>query len=143
MIQRSFTGYRPIMSIINKKNLSFILGIIALLAISWFQTNPQTHAPSTTPSTTSQNSFSPELEHTIRLIQNNGPYPHKQDNSIFHNREKRLPIKPRGYYREYTVRTPHLNHRGAKRVVTGGNPPVTYYYTEDHYQSFIKLKVQP
>jgi ribonuclease T1 len=79
---------------------------------------------------------SPELKHTLQLIERNGPFPYSQDGSVFQNRERHLPGKPRGYYHEYTVKTPGLNHRGARRVVTGGNPPVVFYYTQDHYNSF-------
>ena len=59
---------------------------------------------------------------------------------MFENRERLLPIKSRGYYREYTVDTPGLSHRGPRRVVTGGNPPEVYYYTEDHYRSFVRIQ---
>lgn len=62
---------------------------------------------------------------------------------MFQNRERQLPAQPRGYYREYTVRTPGLSHRGPRRIVTGGNPPVIYYYTEDHYKSFRVLEPRP
>ncbi len=55
---------------------------------------------------------------------------------MFGNREGHLPRKPRGWYREYTVDTPGLSHRGARRIVTGGNPPQTWHYTSDHYDSF-------
>ena len=79
---------------------------------------------------------SPELKQTLQLIERNGPFPYSQDGSVFQNRERHLPGKPRGYYHEYTVKTPGLNHRGARRVVTGGNPPVVFYYTQDHYNSF-------
>lgn len=82
-----------------------------------------------------------ELQHTLSLIRQGGPYPHAQDDTVFQNRERLLPQQPRGYYREYTVRTPGLSHRGARRVVTGGQPPEVYYYTEDHYRSFRKLEV--
>jgi len=77
-----------------------------------------------------------ELEKTLALIQRNGPFPHDRDGMVFQNRERLLPARPRGYYREYTVRTPGLSHRGPRRIVTGGNPPEVFYYTEDHYQSF-------
>ena len=117
-----------------KKILSTIIGLALLLLLAWLQLEP---------SNSKQTQYSPELRQTLALIQQGGPYPYRQDNSLFHNREKRLPLKPRGYYREYTVPTPNLKHRGAKRVVTGGQPPEVYYYTEDHYQSFIQLKVQP
>lgn len=84
-----------------------------------------------------------ELSRTLSLIQQGGPFPHSQDGSTFHNRERLLPSKPRGYYREYTVATPGLNHRGARRVVTGGQPPEIYYYTGDHYRSFRQIAGKP
>lgn len=77
-----------------------------------------------------------EARSTIALIQRGGPFPHRQDGSVFGNREGHLPRQPRGWYREYTVDTPGLSHRGARRIVTGGNPPQTWYYTSDHYDSF-------
>jgi len=78
----------------------------------------------------------PEAVHTLELIARGGPYPYRKDGSVFHNRERLLPEQPRGYYREYTVDTPGLDHRGARRIVTGGRPPVEAFYTDDHYQSF-------
>ena len=77
-----------------------------------------------------------EARTTLDLIERNGPFPHRQDGGVFGNREGRLPSKSRGYYREYTVETPGLDHRGARRIVTGGQPPSVYYYTDDHYDSF-------
>ncbi|MDP5142017.1 hypothetical protein ORJ00_04615 [Rheinheimera baltica] len=77
-----------------------------------------------------------ELQKTLLRIRNNGPFPYDRDGITFHNRERLLPLKASGYYREYTVDTPGLSHRGPRRVVTGGNPPDVYYYTEDHYRSF-------
>ena len=78
---------------------------------------------------------------TIRRIQQGGPHPYPQDDKTFFNREGHLPQKPRGYYREYTVDTPGLNHRGARRIVTGGQPPKVWYYTDDHYNSFRSFPV--
>lgn len=77
-----------------------------------------------------------EAHDTIRLIARGGPFPHRQDGSVFGNREGHLPAKPRGYYREYTVDTPGLSHRGARRIITGGDPPEAWYYSDDHYDSF-------
>ncbi|HVK52036.1 MAG TPA: ribonuclease domain-containing protein [Pseudoxanthomonas sp.] len=77
-----------------------------------------------------------EARRTLQLIAQGGPYPHRQDGSVFGNREGRLPAQARGYYHEYTVDTPGLNHRGARRIVTGGNPPSEFYYSDDHYDSF-------
>ncbi|MBS0458412.1 MAG: ribonuclease [Proteobacteria bacterium] len=78
---------------------------------------------------------------TLQLIAQGGPFPHPQDGGVFGNYEGRLPHKPRGYYHEYTVETPGAGNRGARRIVTGGNPPDIYYYTDDHYDSFRRFEV--
>jgi guanyl-specific ribonuclease Sa len=83
----------------------------------------------------------PEAQQTLRLIARGGPFPYPQDGSVFGNRERRLPDKPRGYYHEYTVDTPGLNHRGTRRIITGGQPPVVYYYTDDQYDTFRSFQV--
>jgi ribonuclease T1 len=76
-----------------------------------------------------------EAQQTIVLIQKGGPFPYPQkDGTVFGNFERRLPKAARGYYREYTVPTPGVRHRGARRIVTGGRQD--YYYTGDHYKSF-------
>ena len=80
---------------------------------------------------------------TLELIDRGGPYPYKKDGSTFSNREALLPAQPRGYYREYTVPTPGADTRGARRIIAGGNPPVEYWYTGDHYQSFRRFTWVP
>lgn len=79
-----------------------------------------------------------EARETIALIKEGGPFPYAKDRSIFGNYEGHLPRKRRGYYREYTVKTPGLTHRGPRRIVSGGTPTMTaeFYYTADHYRSF-------
>lgn len=77
-----------------------------------------------------------EARETLRLIDAGGPFPYRRDGITFQNREGRLPEQPKGYYREYTVPTPGRSDRGAQRIVTGGKPPVSYYFTADHYKSF-------
>jgi len=84
-----------------------------------------------------------EARRTIALIQQGGPFPHRQDGSVFGNREQRLPPRPRGYYREYTVDTPGAGNRGARRIVTGGTPPTGWFYTDDHYETFRSFDVPP
>lgn len=84
-----------------------------------------------------------EAADTMARITRGGPFEHRQDGGVFGNREGLLPPKPRGYYREYTVATPGLDHRGARRIVTGGTPPVVWYYTHDHYRSFRRFEVTP
>jgi ribonuclease T1 len=83
----------------------------------------------------------PEARDTIVLIQRGGPFPNRQDGSVFGNREGHLPERPRGYYREYTVDTPGLSHRGTRRIVTGGDPVEIWYYSDDHYESFHSFSV--
>ncbi|EMD26230.1 ribonuclease domain-containing protein [Amycolatopsis azurea] len=73
---------------------------------------------------------------TWKLITAGGPYPYpRNDDVTFQNREKVLPAKDSGYYREYTVKTPGSPDRGARRLVTGTGKEL--YYTEDHYKSFV------
>ena len=79
-----------------------------------------------------------EAKHTLELIKNNGPFPYPQDGATFGNREKRLPQRARGYYREYTVKTPGARDRGARRIVAGNGGE--FYYTEDHYRSFRRIR---
>lgn len=80
----------------------------------------------------------PEAQKTLKLIDQGGPFPYPQkDGTIFYNRERLLPVKPSGYYREYTIPTPGINHRGARRFVTGKQREI--YYTNNHYQSFFKV----
>jgi ribonuclease T1 len=81
----------------------------------------------------------PEGQTTYRLIHQGGPFPYEKDGSVFGNRERQLPRQARGYYREYTVKTPGAKNRGARRIVCGGEVPVrpeACYYTADHYASF-------
>lgn len=80
----------------------------------------------------------PEAQHTLRLIDAGGPFPFQRDGVIFGNREKLLPVRPRGYYREYTVTTPGVKNRGARRIITGN--PFERYYTDNHYQSFYRIR---
>ncbi|MDI3514478.1 MAG: ribonuclease domain-containing protein [Gammaproteobacteria bacterium] len=85
----------------------------------------------------------PEAVETLALIQRGGPFPYRKDGTTFQNRERLLPGKPRGYYREYTVPTPGSRDRGARRIVTGGDPPEVFYYTADHYRSFRRIEPLP
>lgn len=102
-----------------------------------------------------------EARETLQLIRQGGPFPYARDGSVFGNRERLLPLRERGHYREYTVRTPGARDRGARRIVAGGcdGPPAPaakagrnqqhfvapcaageYYYTDDHYASFRRIR---
>lgn len=82
-----------------------------------------------------------EARATISLVQEGGPYPYPDnDDARFGNYEGVLPDEELGYYREYTVDTPGVSHRGARRIVTGGEgDPEVWYYTDDHYESFCEV----
>ena len=79
-----------------------------------------------------------EAQQTLELIRNNGRFPYKQDGSTFGNRERRLPLRANGYYREYTVKTPGAKDRGARRIVAGNGGE--FYYTADHYRTFMRIR---
>ena len=86
----------------------------------------------------------PQGREVMEQIREGGPFRYEKDGTVFGNRERLLPGQTRGYYREYTVPTPGLSHRGARRIVCGGQQPrqpETCFYTEDHYSSF-RLIVQ-
>jgi ribonuclease T1 len=84
-------------------------------------------------------------QETHRLILAGGPFPYAKDGVVFGNRERLLPRKARGFYREYTVKTPGARNRGARRLVCGGTPPTSpevCYYTGDHYASFQRIRAE-
>lgn len=84
----------------------------------------------------------PEAVKTHGLILSGGPFPYSKDGSVFGNRERMLPLQKRGFYREYTVRTPGARDRGARRIVCGGKQPAApeaCYYSADHYASFRRI----
>ncbi|HEX5091418.1 MAG TPA: ribonuclease domain-containing protein [Burkholderiales bacterium] len=80
----------------------------------------------------------PEARQVLARIESGGPHPERRDGAVFHNREGRLPARPSGYYREYTVRTPGVSGRGARRIVAGERGE--RYYTADHYRTFLRIR---
>ena len=87
-----------------------------------------------------------EARATLALIRSGGPFPYRKDGTAFQNRERRLPLRPRGYYTEYTVPTPGVRDRGARRIIAGrgatGDPATSgeYWYTDDHYETFRRIR---
>ncbi|MGO2340592.1 MAG: ribonuclease domain-containing protein [Psychrobacter sp.] len=144
----------------NKKSpLSTLFSLIAIIAVAFYffdDIKSTAFSDSAAPTAISQNSSGgsnsapassvtgdAQIDKTIMLIKQGGPFPYpNKDGTSFYNREGRLPAQSQGYYREYTVPTPGVSHRGARRIVTGGNPPTVYYLTVDHYDSFKKLDVK-
>jgi len=84
----------------------------------------------------------PQGRDVMVQIRQGGPFRYEKDGTVFGNRERLLPREKRGYYREYTVPTPGLSHRGARRIVCGGTQvraPEACFYTDDHYASFRRI----
>ena len=108
--------------------LALVAGLVACAPPAGSDTRLPSHA-----------GLPPEAIETLALIQRGGPFPYRKDGTTFQNRERLLPARPRGYYREYTVPTPGSRDRGARRIVSGGEPPEVFYYTADHYRSFREI----
>lgn len=79
-----------------------------------------------------------EAQQTLTLIRTGGPFPYARDGIVFGNYEKILPQRPRGYYQEYTVRTPGRRDRGPRRIIAGQRGE--YFYTDDHYRTFRRIR---
>lgn len=144
-----------------KTGLSTLLSFIALIAVAVFffsdltasffaDSTPATSITQIVSKTSSPDTAATaaitgdaQIDQTLALIQQGGPFPYpNKDGTTFYNREGKLPAQSQGYYREYTVPTPGVSHRGARRIVTGGHPPTVYYLTVDHYDSFRPLQVR-
>ena len=116
-----------------------LIGLILVAALWWWVDTSTEPMPAD--STTSETSIEDgtgglpvEALQTLDLVDQGGPFPYDRDGTTFQNRERLLPAKPSGYWKEYTVPTPGASDRGARRLVVGAGGEV--YYTADHYQSF-------
>jgi len=90
------------------------------------------------PTSVSEAGLPSEARDILRLIKQHGPFPFPRDGVVFGNYEHRLPQQSRGYYHEYTVKTPGARNRGARRIVCGPLPEC--YYSGDHYRTFQRIK---
>lgn len=115
--------------------VAFALGIAALASTADAQRGPP---PSPAVGDVERAQLPPEAIGTLALMRKGGPYPHAKDGAVFGNREGHLPRQRRGYYREYTVRTPGSRTRGARRIVRGASGEL--YYTDDHYNTFRRIR---
>ena len=114
------------------------IGVAGLLAVGTLQARDV--APSA--GTVALAELPAEAQSVHAAIRSGGPFAYSKDGSVFGNRERFLPIQTKGYYREYTVKTPGAADRGARRIVCGGTVPVApaaCYYTADHYSSFQRI----
>ena len=123
----------------SKLGLALVLGLHLLGSPS---AEAKTESPAESVGIVALAGLPPEARETRRLIGTGGPFPYEKDGTVFRNRERLLPAEARGFYREYTVKTPGLKHRGARRIVCGGREPsrpVSCYYTADNYASFRRI----
>lgn len=136
--------------------------VLVVVALTWFIQRPQspppaptrssagvstsattggaasaTNTPTSGLSTIDESALPVQARTTLELIRAGGPFPHRQDDATFSNREGILPKQARGYYREYTVRTPGSSDRGPRRIVAGRDHDL--YWTTDHYASFRQI----
>ncbi len=119
-------------------------GLIALLVCTAGAVQargPQDGAGFGTAATVSVAELPRQGRETYELIRAGGPFPYDKDGVVFGNRERILPAQRRGFYREYTVKTPGSRDRGARRIVCGGaaRTPDACFYSADHYASFRKI----
>lgn len=128
-----------------------VAGLILVLSLAQARNHHSPHPAQSANSESSQNSswgadaggtispaqLPPEGRDTLQLIKRGSPFPYSRDGVVFSNFEGILPKQQRGYYREYTVKTPGISHRGARRIVCGVVPEC--YYTSDHYKSFKRI----
>jgi ribonuclease T1 len=113
--------------------------VAVLLALSLFASGAASaqRAPTAIPEVAAAE-LPAEARQTIAQIRKGGPFLHERDGAPFRNFEKQLPVRSRGYYSEYTVRTPGVKNRGARRIVAGKGGE--FYYTDDHYRSFRRIQ---
>ena len=114
----------------------FVAALLALALVAWTGLTAG-RVPETIPEIASAE-LPREARETLKLIEQGGPYPYERDGAVFGNFERLLPTRERGYYREYTVATPGIKHRGARRIVAGKGGE--RYYTDDHYRSFRRIR---
>jgi ribonuclease T1 len=120
---------------VNQARWWLLLGLLLCLPFAQARSH-HSHGAAVT-STIAAAELPPEARNTLQLIKSNGPFPYPRDGVVFGNYEHILPQQARGYYHEYTVKTPGAHNRGARRIVCGIVPEC--YYSDDHYRSFYKI----
>ena len=121
--------------------IATVATVAVLVALWWIQSRTTEEPPARDDAVSgvALEDLPPEAAATVRLIDRGGPFPYPgKDGSSFGNFEGLLPERERGYYAEYTVPTPGVDHRGARRIVAGDGGEL--YWTEDHYESFERIR---
>ena len=118
---------------------ALLAALAFVLAFAGFPTQAQREsAPGLAATEIAAKDLPKEGRDTLALIKKGGPFPYAKDGTVFGNREGRLPKQKRGYYKEFTVRTPGERTRGARRIVAGAKGD--YWYTDDHYATFRRIR---
>jgi ribonuclease T1 len=141
MLQQRFTQ-----RLVGTRLLMWALGLAVALGLSTGQLSqakgPQPETSATALASIALADLPKQGRETYEKILQGGPFAYDKDGVVFGNRERILPAQKRGYYREYTVKTPYARNRGAKRIVCGGlvpTAPEACYYSDDHYASFQRI----
>ena len=137
-----FSARPPWWQALHKTGLVVMLAGAVLTGASAQAKGPRPETAVETAETVSLTRLPIEAQTTHHLILAGGPFPHRKDGSVFGNRERALPVRARGFYREYTAETPGARDRGARRIVCGGAAPMNpeaCFYTGDHYASFRRI----
>jgi len=121
-----------------------LTGLVVLTSLTWNGGHEAMAKEMAMPSAMvpmSVDELPPQGRDTYQRIRQGGPFPFEKDGVVFGNRERLLPVSKRGYYREYTVKSPGSRDRGTRRIVCGGaaTMPDACFYTADHYASFRKI----
>lgn len=118
-----------------------LTGFVLAVGLAGVGVDAREQASNGVDATVALSQLPPQGQETYQRIRQGGPFAFEKDGVVFGNRERLLPTNKRGYYHEYTVKTPGTPHRGARRIVCGGpmTAPETCYYTADHYANFRKI----
>jgi hypothetical protein len=80
-----------------------------------------------------------DVNPTLKRIREGKRLEHRNDGTIFRNREGKLPRhKDRDYYREFVMKMKGVPFPGPVRVVIGKKGEV--YFTGDHYKTFTRVR---
>ena len=145
-LQTKFASYGAIATGLAATKTVFISGLV-LAAFSFVLMPLAATAKAPPPAVNSEStvalaSLPKQANETYASVLSGGPFEYDKDGTVFGNRDRILPAQKRGFYREYTVKTPYARNRGAKRIICGGSQPAApeaCYYTDDHYATFKRI----